>query len=146
VQAGVWREQTEWPPDECYEARVGPPLVDGDRFGAVVDGKSMDKKLPPGTILECVRLIGSGIAPKSGDYVIVERAQGGLREVTCKRLSQRANGDWELIAESTQPEFREPIPIGHPDEGHWGDDETRIVAIVVRARLLLFDADRREAA
>lgn len=143
VQAGVWREQTEWAPDDVYQVKVGEPLVEGDRYGAVVEGRSMDRKLPPGIVLECVRLIGSGLTPRDGDYVIVERKQGALRELTCKRLSQRPDGDWELCAESTLPEFSEPIPIGHPDPEHWGDDEISIVAIVVRAHLQLLGTERR---
>jgi repressor LexA len=140
VQAGVWREQVDWAPDDCYEIKVGPPIVDGERYGAIIEGRSMDRRLPPGTILECVRLIGSGLEPQPGDYVIVERKQAGLRELTCKRLALRQDGDFELVAESSLPEFAEPIVIGRPDFNAPDDGrEISVVAIVVRAHLQLFN-------
>jgi hypothetical protein len=145
VQAGVWREQVDWAPDECFEARVGPPLVGGSRYGIVVEGRSMDRKLPPGTILECVKLIGSAIVPKDGDYVVVERKQGALRELTCKRLEVLADGTYQLRAESTLPEFKDPIPIGKPDFNAPEDgQEITVVAIAVRAHLDLFGLERRK--
>jgi hypothetical protein len=147
VQAGVWREHVDWDPADCFQVKVGEALVDGDRYGVVVEGRSMDRRLPPGTILECVRLIGSDITPQTGDYVIVERQQGALRELTCKRLNRRADGAFELVAESTLPEFAEPIYIGKPDFNAGEGDEIRVVAIVIRAHLQLFEpAKRRQEA
>lgn len=146
VQAGVWREEVDWPADDRFEVKVGVPVEEGERYGAVVEGRSMDRVLPPGTVLECVKLIGSDIDVQDDDLVIVERVQGALRELTCKRLSRRPDGEYELRAESTLPEFGEPIPIGSPDPEHWGDDETRIVAVVIRAHLHLHRSLRRKAA
>lgn len=148
VHAGVWREQIDWSPADCFEARVGPPVVEGPRYGVIVEGRSMDRKLPPGTILQCVKLIGSSLTPKDGDYVIVERKQGALRELTCKRLSILPDGTYQLVAESTLPEFKDPIPIGKPNLDAPDDDsqEIRIVAIAVRAHLDLFGLEKRNAA
>lgn len=143
VQAGVWREAVEWEAEDMYRVKVGAPLVDGERFGAVVEGRSMDRTIPPGTILECVPIPASGILPQSGDYVIVERVRNDLHEVTCKRLNQREDGDFELVAESTLPEFAEPWHIGQPDFQHENDDEVRVVALVIRAHLQLFQPLRR---
>jgi hypothetical protein len=72
--------------------------------------------------------------------VIVEQQRGGLYETTVKRLSRRPDGSWELCAESTLPEFREPIPIGKPDKpGHYDTmgATTRVKAIVIDAYLPL---------
>lgn len=145
VNAGVWREQTDWASDDIYQVRVGAPVVEGDRFGAVVEGRSMDRLLPPGTILECVNLIGSDIVPTDGDYVIAERKQGALRELTCKRLRVLPNGGYELHAESFSPEFAKPIFMGKPSKRFIGEDETRIIAVVVKAHLQLFDTEKRKA-
>lgn len=145
VNAGVWREQADWNEDDLYKVRVGAPLIEGDRFGAVVEGRSMDKKLPPGTVLECVKLIGSDVKPVDGDYVIAERRQGELVETTCKRLRILPNGAFELHAESTLPEFAKPLEIGKPNKHYVGADETRVVAVVVRAHLQLFEPARRMA-
>jgi hypothetical protein len=100
----------------------------------------MDKVLPPGTILRVVDVIGSDIEPVEGDYVVVEQKRSGLYETTVKRLERRSDGNWELCAESTLPEFREPIFIGKPSEpGHYDgmDDATRVKAIVIDAYLPL---------
>lgn len=145
VNAGVWRESTDWTPDEIYEVKVGLPMVDGERYGAVVEGRSMDRTLPPGTILECVKLIGSDIVLRDGDYVIAQRKQGDLYEMTCKRLHIMPNGSFELQAESYQPEFSKPIFMGKPDKSFVGEDETSIVAVVVRGHLKLFNAETRRA-
>jgi SOS-response transcriptional repressor LexA len=143
VKAGVWTEQPDWDREECFEIEVEATNVAGTRFGAIAEGRSMDRVFTSGMILDCVSLIGSDIQPQDGDYVIVERVKDGLRETTCKRLRQREDGDYELIAESTLPEFREPIWIGRPDFSVESDDEVRVVAIVLSARLPLFRQKRR---
>lgn len=143
VEAGVWQERPDWTDDRLYQVEVGPAIFEGERVGFVVKGRSMEKTLPPESILDCVRLIGSGLTPEHGDYVIVERKRGDLYERTCKRLSLRTDGNYELIAESYLPEFKEPIYIGKPDEGDLTDDETRVVALVMRAHLNLTRMKRR---
>jgi SOS-response transcriptional repressor LexA len=142
VAAGVWREQVDWPRDDWYEIEVDINTEPGSHVGVVVEGRSMDKVLPPGTILRCVDLIGSDLEPQDGDYVIVEQKRGSLYETTVKRLSRRPDGDWELCAESTLPEFRDPIFIGKPGDPASGrfdgmDDTTRVKAIVIDAFLPL---------
>lgn len=136
VEAGVWRERTEWCEDECYQIEVGPAPITGiQRFGLVVEGHSMDKVFSPGTELECLSVPynGSGLTPQVGDYVIAQRQRGGLFETTCKRLAIDDNGDWELWAESTRPEYKDPIKLGRPDSDHFEDNETRIIGIVHRS-------------
>jgi hypothetical protein len=136
VAAGVWREQSEWHRDEWYEIEVDINTTPGAHTGLIVEGRSMDKVLPPGTILRCIDLIGSNMEPEDGDYVIVEQHRGGL----VKKLSRRPDGVYELVAESTLPEFRDPITIGKPDaSGSFDglDDTTRVKAIVIDAFLAL---------
>lgn len=133
VEAGVWRERTEWPEDERYQLEVGYSLVpSAERFGLVVEGYSMDKVFPPGSELECIRVYRGRQDPQDGDLVIVERRQHDLRETTCKRL-RRGDTGWELHCESTKPEFQAPIPLGDPDADHFGDDGIDVIGIVVRA-------------
>lgn len=151
VEAGVFREQTEWPLDDWYEIEVQPSDVPGEHTGLVVRGRSMDRIFPPGTELRVAPLIGTGIEFEDGDYAIVERRKSGLVEVTCKRLRSVPEG-WELVAESTLPEFKHPISIGKPIEGAEGemffkeslfDDEVRVRALVVDAYLPLRKRRRR---
>lgn len=137
VAAGVWREAvTASGPHQKFE--VGPnPRPGVPRFAVQVDGKSMDMILPPGSMLECLRVGFGGPEPQPGDLVIVQRQRHNLFELTCKRLV-KAGDDWELRAESSQPEFQDPIPLGRPDVDHVGDEEIRIVGIVVRSYQMHF--------
>jgi SOS-response transcriptional repressor LexA len=134
VEAGAWRESWEFPADEVVEVEFAHDGVTGDRIGLQVEGRSMDRRFPPGTTLDCVKLIGSDESVEDGDYVIVESLRGGLVEATCKRLIVADDGSFSLVGESTLPEYEVPIPIGKPDQAFDGDAETRIVARVIHAR------------
>ena len=132
VEAGAWRENGEWDDDQIFEIEVTPsPFAATGRFGLRVVGFSMDRLFLPGTILDCFQVYGAdGLVPEPGDIVIVQRARGDLFETTCKRLERLQDGSYQLRAESTRPEFKEPIAIGRPDGDYFGDDETRIIGIV----------------
>lgn len=144
VEAGVWREHVEWGPEDWFEIAVEPSSRDSEDFGFIVRGRSMDKVLPPGTILRCADPITSGVTFRDEDYVIVERERGGFVELTCKKLCMRPDGAWELRAESHSSEFDDPIFIGRPLDGPDRDQfdamdegEIRIKAVVIDAYLPL---------
>lgn len=133
VQAGIWRAEVSLPQEDRYRIKVGPPPVAGaERFAVRLEGASMDKVIPPGSDLECLRVAFGSVEPKPGDLVIVERTRHELTELTCKRLALD-NGNWVLRAESTKDEFQGDIVVGKPDRDLAIDDETRVVGIVVRA-------------
>jgi hypothetical protein len=144
VEAGVFRAQTEWGPEDWYEVEV-EPIDDGHRHhGLLVKGRSMDRTFPPGTVLRVEDAISSELPFAQDDYVIVEHRKGDLVELTCKKVNQRPDGSFELIAESFLLEYREPIYIGKPIEtadgpgfDHITDDEIRVRAIVIDAYLPL---------
>lgn len=136
VEAGAWREQAQWPEEQWYDLEVHPsPVSDVDRFGLRVEGFSMDKVFPPGTELDCLRIkFGEGpLRPEPGDIVVVQRRNGDLYETTCKRLELAPDGIYQLRAESTRPEFQEPIPLGRPDRDHHVDTGIEIIGIVNQA-------------
>lgn len=134
VEAGVWREQIDWPADEWYDFEVGPnPEPGSEEFALRLEGYSMDKTIPPGSNLHCLRVAFGRIEPRAGDLVVVERKAHDLVEMTCKRLAKDGE-NWELRCESTKPEFQEPIRIGRPDPDSYVDDGVRIVGIVVESR------------
>lgn len=138
VAAGIWREQTDWAEEDAYEIEVGPnPVAGGERFGLRMEGHSMDQIIPPGSDLECLRVTFGVVMPQPGDIVIVQRNRHDLQELTCKRLEFDGH-NWVLRAESSRPEFQEPIIIGRPDDGHFGDDETAVIAIVLRSHQTLY--------
>ena len=142
VAAGIWREQTDWVEEDTYEIEVGPnPVAGGERFALRMEGHSMDQIIPPGSDLECLRVTFGVVTPQPGDIVIVQRTRHDLQELTCKRLEFDGQ-NWVLRAESTRPEFQEPIIIGRPDDGHFGDDETAVIAIVLRSHQTLYKRRR----
>lgn len=132
VEAGAWRECEAWEPDRQFEVIVQPVSLGGAvRFGLQVVGYSMDRVFLPGTILDCLRIPDTpDLAPIPGDIVVVQRRRGDLFETTCKRLERADDGGFQLRAESTRPEFGEPIPIGSPDNGHFADEDICIIGIV----------------
>ncbi|MFN3591444.1 MAG: S24 family peptidase, partial [Thermaurantiacus sp.] len=75
VAAGVWREQTDWAAEDRYSIEVGPnPVAGGERFALRMEGHSMDKIIPPGSDLECLRVSFGLVEPQPGDIVIVQAA------------------------------------------------------------------------
>ena len=142
VAAGIWREQSDWAEEDCYWIEVGPnPVAGGERFALRMEGHSMDRIIPPGSDLECLRVTFGVVNPQPGDIVIVQRNRHDLQELTCKRLDFDGQ-NWVLRGESTRPEFQEPILIGRPDDGHFGDDETAVIAIVLRSHQTLYQRRR----
>lgn len=138
VAAGVWREQTEWSQEDRYSIEVGPnPFPGSERLALKMEGLSMDKVIPPGSDLECLRVAYGYVEPQPGDIVIVQRDKHDLHELTCKRLDHDGQ-NYILRAESTRAEFQEPIVIGRPDENSISDDGIRIIAIVLRAHQSLY--------
>lgn len=131
VAAGVWREETEWEPEQRYTIAVGPsPFPGSRRYGLKVEGLSMDLQFPPGTILDCVGIFGLGLEPENGDHVIVERRRAdGRREITVKKYHVDEEGRKWLLPESTRPEFQGPIEVDVPGSGD--EDEVRVVAYVI---------------
>ena len=142
VAAGVWREETTWSAEDRYSIELGPnPFPGSERFALRMEGYSMDKIIPPGSDLECLRVAYGYVEPQPGDIVIVQRDRHDLHELTCKRLDHDGQ-NFVLRAESTRPEFQEPIIIGRPDEEHVGDNGITILAIVLRAHQSLYTRRR----
>ncbi|MCZ8323085.1 MAG: S24 family peptidase [Novosphingobium sp.] len=142
VAAGVWREETEWGLEDRYSIEVGPnPFPGSERLALRMEGYSMDKVIPPGSDLECLRVAYGYVEPQPGDIVIVQRDRHDLHELTCKRLDHDGQ-NFILRAESTRAEFQEPIIIGRPDESSVSDDGVTIIAIVLRAHQSLYKRRR----
>ena len=125
VQAGAWVESHRLPEEQWTRMDLpADPLFPGvPRYALRNVGESMNRECANGGIWVFVELQDlTGIGPKPGDYVIVERKRhDGLYEATCKRLEIRGGKPW-LCPDSTDPTFQ-PFPIT-------GDDE--IDEIVVR--------------
>lgn len=137
VRAGNWTEHPEWPEDDRYSVNVDPSdFPEVRRFGLVMRGLSMEKRIPDGALLECLEVFdSSGMIPQDGDVVIVRWRRELLFETTCKTLRIARDGTYSLHCESDRPEFREPVFVGKPDPDGVIDDDARIIAVVERATL-----------
>lgn len=135
VQAGAWSEHPQWPEHEWYYVEVDPtPFPGAERFALEMVGHSMDKIIPPGSVVECLRVFyNTGPIPRSGDIVVVERQRNDLFETTCKRLEITPDNIYILHCDSYRPEFQEPVFMGSPDSDSHFDDGARIIGIVDKA-------------
>ena len=130
VQAGVWKEAWEWEPDDWqpYQGGAHVETSADRRFGLVVVGESMNEVYPPGTILDCVHLIGGleDIRDKQNVIVVRKKFTDGC-EATVKQF-RHLDGKFWLVPRSNHPAFQTAIEIGNEDP----DIEETVVIAVVR--------------
>jgi transcriptional regulator with XRE-family HTH domain len=126
VQAGVWRESTEWPADEWYSviAPADTRFPGVERFGLVVKGTSMDRSYPDGTIVIVVRFADISVAPTTGQRVVVLRRdrRSGEFEATLKEYERDDRGRHILWPRSSDPEFQTPIILTGQAPTSFGDE------------------------
>jgi len=137
VAQGVWLEQSQSEPDEDYvifDRIKGDPQAT-DLFAVTPEGTSMNKRFPEGTRLICRSISHGDGSFTSGSYVIVQRLNHDLREMTCKRVEMDQDGVFWLHSESTDPKFSDPWRIGKPSDLHHDDTEIRAIGKVIRAVL-----------
>ena len=136
VAQGVWLEEAhsegEQYPTVSYDRMRGDPPPT-DLFAVTPEGTSMNKRFLPGTQLICRRVPFGGGSFKEGDYVIVQRKAHDMVELTVKRLEVDEQGRYWLHSESSDERFKDPWMIGSPDTDHHTDEETEILAKVIRA-------------
>lgn len=130
VAAGIWLEagEMELEPGDWLPFNPAPQFPADSVYCVRVRGDSLDKVAPDGSTLVCVDLVKGNIAIREGDLVIVQRTreQGGLIEVTAKRVHQ-VPGGYELRPESTNPRWK-PIFLDR-------HNQTDIETISVLARV-----------
>ena len=149
VQAGVWRDGTEWDGDDWYAVTVPAdrrfPGI--DRFALEVRGQSMNRHYPDGTIVICVRYGDIGRGPDEGERVVCLRRsrQTGEFEATIKEYRRDDKGRHVLWPRSSDPEFQQPIvlpgdtvPVGGADDlptvvtaGHAAGEPDLIISALV---------------
>lgn len=115
LQAGVFKEAVEWPPEERYDVayRVSRRSQKLPLFGLEIAGPSMNLKFPEGSVAICCRLMDlDGEDVQSGDYVVVYR-RNELDEIeaTVKQYEIDREGRQWLWPRSDHPEFQTPIEV-----------------------------------
>ena len=138
VAQGVWLEQSFADPDEPeyvpHDMEAGDPGAE-ELFSVTPEGLSMNLVIPAGVKLICRRVTFGFSQFKTGDLIIVERTAHDLHELTCKEVEIDAQGNYWLHSRSDQPQFKDPIKIGKPDNGHHLDFEIRAIGKVLRGVL-----------
>lgn len=137
VAQGVWLEQGNSEPDGDFVIfdRINGDPPANDLFAVTPEGTSMNLRFPAGTRLICRSVSAGDGSFQSGSYVIAERTNHDLREMTCKRVEVDSEGVFWLHSESSDPRFAEPWCIGKPNADHHVDSEVRIIGKVIRAVL-----------
>jgi len=120
--AGVWKEMDEFSQVEprTEPAEYIPAYVRWPQWLEQVEGDSVDRLIPPGSLIHVVDTQAMGYEPISGDIVVVMRTRAGgfLRERTVKQI-EITNGRIELWPRSHNPRYQEPIRL---TEGAENDD------------------------
>lgn len=134
VEAGVWRTSEHWDDERAFVIEGMPSPIPGvKRFGMLLVGLSMNEFYEPGTVLDCMSIFKGGVAPKTGDHVIVECVRAdGLRELTVKEYKEDEGGKCWLVPRSTKPEFT-PIEYPGPDKDFAGETQVHVIAFVMAA-------------
>lgn len=133
VRAGTWQDVNAGDSD-LYQ--YVPSALDWPpewQFAYTVEGNSLDRIAPSGSVLICLDLIKARGDHRSNlsnqDLVIIERTRygGEMIERTAKRVNKTRNG-FELWPESNDPAHQEPIIIDGPATP---DEETRVTGKVL---------------
>lgn len=119
VQAGLFQEALEWPPDQQWEVSI--PIVSSYSTLPVVAlevrGPSMDALYPHGSIVVCVKFLDLGREPRTGERVIVHRTMAnGLTEASVKEYRVDRDGQARLWPRSNHPDFQAPLTLSSNTE------------------------------
>lgn len=132
IQAGTWRENRQWEPEDWESAMFNLNNNERSAYGLKVLGDSMDEYYKEGTILVVLPLNAcNGI--ESGDHVIVERCRGGdIYETTVKEIVIYEDKA-ELWPRSKNPKFKEPVNLFWPYDKlqQHGIETVEIKAVVI---------------
>lgn len=116
-----------------YEGEAVPAVIRSDigsasQYSLIIDGPSVNKRIPDGAFAICVPLNEYPGGAQHGQLVHVVRERAGLFENTIKELRYGAGGA-TLMPVSTDPRYQEPISLASGDDG----ELVRIHGIVVGA-------------
>jgi len=132
IGAGFWVE-VEHAPAALGEFVVEPlPAYRHARqWLDVVEGDSMDRRYPAGSLVRVASAEDIGYSPRAGDNVLLQRQRGDLIEWSVKELAIDARGRLQAWPRSHNPRWSEPIEFGDPEHNH-----VSILGVVVRGYIL----------
>lgn len=103
------------------------------QYSFEVEGDSLNKIAPPGSMLICLDIVASGYAVQEDDLVVVEHTMfdGQAIERTAKRIRRTSSG-YDLWPESTNLKFSEPIAINGSEETETYTIKAKVLWILTR--------------
>lgn len=135
VQAGAWREASEWEQDDWREVSL-PMVSEWSNFpmhSRLVVGNSMNRIYPDGSLIYVVTIADLGRMPKSGEHVVVQRVSpDGEYETSLKELVIDEGGLSYLWPRSSDPEHQAPLQF---KKSKRGVERVEIVGLVVLATI-----------
>lgn len=115
VMAGTWHEvvfdETDYAEAEIYPVVLSHKWSAEHLYVLKVRGTSINKRACEGDLVLCLDIRGAPRSFAEGDWVIVERRDGGKVETTVKRVGKSLSGEWELWPDSDDPRFQRPISL-----------------------------------
>lgn len=132
VAAGAWLEESysgSLKEEKIKFDHLSHGLNASNLFAVIPDGDSMNKIFPENCKLICKHTGDQHWSSFIGRYVIVQRQNHNMTELTCKRLEIEGD-NFALYSESTNPAHQKPILIknGHDDS----DYEISLIGNVIR--------------
>lgn len=127
VSAGTFRMD-----EGVEEGAIPVPIVPRDdvpasaQYAVLVDGQSVNKRIPDGAYAICARYESYPGGAKHGQLVHVVRERAGLHEHTIKELHFTLNGQ-VLMPVSTDPKHQKPVKLDTGDDG----EIVRIEGVVI---------------
>jgi len=107
-------------------AVLRPDIPASAQYALVVDGPSVNKRIPDGAYAICARFDSYPGGAQHGDLVHVVRERSGLHEHTIKELRFTRDGQM-LYPVSTDPKHQAPIALSSGEDG----EIVRIAGIVI---------------
>lgn len=103
------------------------------QYSFEVEGDSLNKIAPPGSMLICLDIVASGYSVQENDLVVVEHTMydGQAIERTAKRIRRTSSG-YDLWPESTNPKFSEPVAINGSEETETYTIKAKVLWILTR--------------
>lgn len=134
LAAGAFKEAIEWEYGDQYDVPVMLPddLVGLPMEGFEVEGTSVNRYYPHGSIVYITPIHALPGRPKTGDFVMVmRRDRHGLTEATLKQYEIDTNGKQWLWPRSDDPEHQAPVDyLGKKEDGI---EEVIITGVVMAA-------------
>lgn len=125
---GVWRDKRMLMDEEQSAEAYVPSDTSriASSFGITVDDDSVNRAISRGAVAICEPLHGASIASlPEGALIAIRRSNGGLQELTIRRIAELGDKAARLSSFSSDARYKEILTVDH------GDDSIDVIGRVV---------------